>query len=44
LASESRFVNPVWYIVWGDKKNGYVAFVDATSGADLTAGKAAKKK
>jgi hypothetical protein len=32
LASTYRFQAPVWYISWGDKKNGYVAFVDATSG------------
>jgi hypothetical protein len=23
---------PVWYIVWGDKKSGYVAYVNATTG------------
>ncbi len=32
LVSTYRFQAPVWYVSWGDKKNGYVAFVDATSG------------
>jgi len=36
LASENRFANPVWYVIWGDpKKSGYVAFVDATTGLSL---------
>ena len=35
LASESRFTGPVWYFMWGDKQNGYLAFVSATTGAAL---------
>jgi hypothetical protein len=35
LGSENRFSNPVWYVIWGDPKNGYVAFVDATTGLSL---------
>ncbi len=36
LASEKRFANPVWYVIWGDpNKSGYVAFVDATTGLPL---------
>jgi len=29
----TRFSAPVWYIVWGDNKSGYAAFVNATSGS-----------
>jgi hypothetical protein len=32
LASTYKFQAPVWYVSWGDKKGGYVALVDATSG------------
>jgi hypothetical protein len=32
LGDTFRFQAPVWYLMWGDKKSGYVAFVDATSG------------
>ena len=32
LGNTYRFQAPVWYLMWGDKKSGYVAFVDATSG------------
>lgn len=32
LGSNYKFRAPVWYASWGDKKNGYIAFVDATSG------------
>ena len=32
LGSTYKFQAPVWYVSWGDKKNGYVAFVDATTG------------
>jgi len=32
LGNTYRFQAPIWYLVWGDKKSGYVAFVDATSG------------
>ena len=36
LVSESRFANPVWYVIWGDAaKFGYVAFIDATTGLAL---------
>lgn len=29
----TRFSAPVWYIVWGDNKSGYAAFVNANSGS-----------
>jgi len=29
----ARFSAPVWYIVWGDSKSGYAAYVNATSGS-----------
>jgi hypothetical protein len=32
LGAASRFPNPVWYIMWGDKTLGYAAFVNATTG------------
>jgi hypothetical protein len=32
LGSTYKFQSPVWYVAWGDKKSGYVAFVDASSG------------
>lgn len=32
LRNAFRFQTPVWYLMWGDKKSGYVAFVDATTG------------
>jgi hypothetical protein len=32
LGNNYRFRAPVWYASWGDKKNGYIVFVDATSG------------
>jgi hypothetical protein len=32
LASEARFRAPVWYIMWGTTKSGYLAFVNATTG------------
>jgi hypothetical protein len=32
LGSTFRFQAPVWYLMWGDKKSGYVAFVNATDG------------
>jgi hypothetical protein len=35
LGNTYRFQAPVWYLAWGDKKSGYVAFVDATSGKVL---------
>jgi hypothetical protein len=36
LGKASRFPAPVWYVLWGDKKLGYSAFVDATSGKVMT--------
>jgi hypothetical protein len=35
LASSNRFPNPVWYVMWGDTKNGYLGFVNAVTGAVL---------
>ncbi len=35
LGNTYRFQAPVWYLVWGDKKSGYVAFVDANTGKTL---------
>ncbi len=35
LGSTYRFQAPMWYLMWGDKKSGYVAFVDASSGKVL---------
>jgi hypothetical protein len=35
LGNTYRFQAPVWYLMWGDKKSGYVAFVDANSGQVL---------
>jgi hypothetical protein len=35
LGNTSRFQAPVWYLMWGDKKSGYVAYVDANSGKVL---------
>ena len=32
LGSTYVHQSPVWYVAWGDKKAGYVALVDATSG------------
>ena len=32
LGNGYSFPAPVWYVVWGDKKSGYVAFVNATTG------------
>jgi hypothetical protein len=32
LASTARFSGPVWYIMWGNRKSGYLAFVSATTG------------
>jgi hypothetical protein len=32
LANAARFPVPVWYIMWGDTKSGYLAFVNATTG------------
>jgi hypothetical protein len=35
LGDTYRFQAPVWYLMWGDKKAGYVAFVDANNGKIL---------
>ena len=35
LGNTFRFQAPVWYLMWGDKKSGYVAYVDANSGKVL---------
>jgi hypothetical protein len=35
LGDSARFPAPVWGLAWGDKKSGFVAFVDATSGQVL---------
>ena len=35
LGNTFRFQAPVWYLMWGDKKSGYVAFIDANSGKVL---------
>ena len=35
LANTGRFQGPVWYIMWGDTKSGYLAFVNATTGLPM---------
>jgi hypothetical protein len=35
----TRFAAPVWYVLWGDTKNGYGVFVNATTGAVAKPGK-----
>ena len=35
LGSGYSFPSPVWYVMWGDKKSGYVAVVSATTGKVL---------
>ena len=35
LASETRDDDPVWIIMWGDTKSGYVHYVSASSGKTL---------
>jgi hypothetical protein len=35
LANTNRFPGPAWYLLWGDTKSGYAAFVDASTGAAL---------
>jgi hypothetical protein len=35
LGNTYRFQAPVWYLVWGDQKSGYVAYVDANTGKVL---------
>jgi hypothetical protein len=35
LGNGYSFPSPVWYVMWGDKKSGYVAIVSATTGKVL---------
>ncbi len=35
LASTTRFPGPVWYIMWGSRRSGYLAFVSATTGVAM---------
>lgn len=35
LGNGYSFPSPVWYVMWGDKKSGYAAFVSATTGKVL---------
>jgi len=32
LGNASRFPGPVWYLLWGNSKSGYAAYVNATTG------------
>ena len=32
LGAASRFPSPVWYVLWGNTKSGFAAFVNATTG------------
>jgi hypothetical protein len=32
LGNASRFPAPVWYVMWGTKKNGYAALINAVTG------------
>jgi len=32
LGNSYSFPSPVWYVMWGDKKSGFVAIVNATTG------------
>jgi hypothetical protein len=36
LGFATRFPAPVWYIMWGDAKSGYAAYVNAATGNVLT--------
>ncbi len=36
LGETYKFPTPVWYILWGTKKAGYAAIIDAGSGKPLT--------
>jgi hypothetical protein len=33
LGAAHRFPSPVWYIIWGDAKSGYVVYLSASSGS-----------
>lgn len=35
LGNSYRFPSPVWYVMWGDKKSGYVVLVSAATGKVL---------
>jgi hypothetical protein len=35
LSNNARYQVPTWYFLWGDKKLGYAAFVNATTGKVL---------
>jgi hypothetical protein len=35
LGHNTRFATPVWYLLWGNTKSGYAAFVSATTGDPL---------
>jgi hypothetical protein len=35
LGAASRFPGPVWYFLWGDKKDGFFALVSASTGKAL---------
>jgi hypothetical protein len=35
LVAASRFPAPVWYVIWGNPKSGYAAFVNATTGRTM---------
>ncbi len=35
LAQTSRFPAPTWFIMWGDNKSGYLAFVNAVTGLTM---------
>jgi len=35
LGAASRFPGPVWYFLWGDKKNGFYQLVSASTGKAL---------
>jgi hypothetical protein len=39
LGNGYSFPTPVWYVMWGDKKSGYVAIVSASTGKVLKAKK-----
>jgi len=39
LGHASRFPAPVWYVQWGDNKNGYGAFINAKTGEVAKPGK-----
>ena len=32
LAKDARYTTPVWVVAWGDKKSGFIAVVNGTSG------------